>query len=53
MGPIDNPETSVSNHLTPRNNPAEGRTQFNQIYLAPSENIPTTLKEHDMQLAPN
>jgi hypothetical protein len=25
MGPIDSPATSVSNHLPPRNNPADGR----------------------------
>ena len=30
MGPIASPETSVSNHLTPRNNPEDGRIQFNR-----------------------
>ena len=30
MGPKSSPETSVSNHLTPRNNPEEGRIQFNR-----------------------
>ena len=30
MGPIGSPETSVSNHLTPRNNPEDGRIQFNR-----------------------
>ena len=29
MGPIGSPKTSVSNHLTPRNNPEERRIQFN------------------------
>jgi hypothetical protein len=28
MGPINSPETSVLNRLTPRNNPLEGRIQF-------------------------
>jgi hypothetical protein len=30
MKPIGSPETSVSNHLTPRNNPEHGRIQFNR-----------------------
>ena len=29
MGAIAGPETSVSNHLTPRNSPEGGRIQFN------------------------
>ena len=29
MEPTGNPKTSVSNHLTPRNNPEGGRIQFN------------------------
>jgi hypothetical protein len=30
MGLIDCPETSVSKHLTTRNNPEDGRIQFNR-----------------------
>jgi uncharacterized membrane protein len=30
MGPIDIPETSVSNHRTSRNNVEDGRIQFNR-----------------------
>jgi hypothetical protein len=30
MGPIGSPETSVSNHPTPRNNPEGGISQFNR-----------------------
>jgi ABC-type branched-subunit amino acid transport system ATPase component len=30
MGPLGSPETSVSNHLTGRNNPEDGRIQFNR-----------------------
>ena len=30
MGPICSTETSVSNHLNPRNNPEDGRIQFNR-----------------------
>jgi hypothetical protein len=30
MGPLGNPETSVSNHLTPRNNPKDGRINLNR-----------------------
>ena len=35
MGPISNAETSVSNHLTPRNNPEDGRIQhqISQVFL--------------------
>jgi hypothetical protein len=29
MGPIGSPETSVLNQFTPRNNPEDGRIQFN------------------------
>ena len=28
MGPVSSPETSVSNHLTPHNNPDNGKIQF-------------------------
>jgi hypothetical protein len=31
MGPICSPETSVSNHLTPRNNPEDGRIQMTLV----------------------
>ena len=30
IDPIGSPETSVSKHLTPRNNPEHGRIQFNR-----------------------
>ena len=30
IGPIDSPETSVSNHLTPLNNPEDRKIQFNR-----------------------
>ena len=30
MGPVDSPETSVSNHLTPRNNSEDGMIEFNR-----------------------
>jgi hypothetical protein len=29
-GPIGSPETSVSNHLTPRNNPEDVKIQYNR-----------------------
>jgi hypothetical protein len=35
MGPIGSPETSVSNHFTPLNNPADGRKQY--CYSSPWE----------------
>jgi hypothetical protein len=31
MGPIVGPETSVSNHLTERNNPEDGKTQVGTL----------------------
>ena len=30
VGTIGSPETSVSRHLTPRNKPEDGRTEFNR-----------------------
>ena len=30
MGPIDSPKTSVLNHLTPHDNPEDGRIQFDR-----------------------
>ena len=34
MRPIDSPKTSVSNRLTPRNNPEDGRIRFTLVYTA-------------------
>ena len=34
MGPIYSPETSVSNHLTPRNNPEDGKIQTCTVFTS-------------------
>ena len=43
MGPIVSPETSVSNHLTPRNNPEGGRFSSTE---AEAYDLATTIKVH-------
>jgi hypothetical protein len=42
MVKIANPETSVSNPLTPRNNPEDGRIQAKVRWASPVKNISAT-----------
>ena len=51
MGPIVSPEISVSNHLTTRNNPEDGRIQLNRGGSLPSPKKSRTFgTESDIKL---